>query len=229
MSTNPRSFLLSPLGKKYLMALTGAYLVTFLIIHLVGNLSLLVGTDGKAFNEYSEMMAHNPLIRVASIVGFLLIAMHIIDGIVVTMGNRKARSVRYAVSSGNANSSFVARNMAPLGMILFVFLVLHLRTFWFVYKFDLESLPLVRYGVDTLPNRYLVVQEAFSQAWYVAIYLIAMVVVGMHAKHGVYSMTQSLGLHHPKYTPAVKLIGVLYAVIIPIAFALIPVVIFFRQ
>ncbi len=218
------SFLFSSLGKKYLMGLTGMYFVTFLLIHLAGNLTLLLGA--QAFNEYGEAMANNPVIRVASIVGFLLILAHVVDGLLLTISNKRKRPVRYAVSAGNANSTFSSRMMGPLGGLLLIFLIGHLKGLWAVFKFGIDGLPTVRYGDIVMPNRYIVVESLFEQPLAVVFYCVMMLVMALHLKHGFYSMFQSLGLNHPKYTPLIKKAAIGYAILIPLGFASIPVAMF---
>ena len=222
------SFLFTSLGKKYLMGLTGAYFAFFLVVHLAGNLTML-DTTGKLFNLYAHTMASNLLIQYAiSPLGFLLILVHIVDGVLLTKGNKQARPVQYAVSGASANSSFQARFMAPAGLLIFAFLVLHLSTFWYRYKFNVDSVPLTMVDGVVLRNKYVAAREAFSQLWYVVLYVVAMAAIASHTRHGFYSMFQSLGLNHPKYTPIIKKAAIGYSILIPALFALIPVYMYLK-
>jgi succinate dehydrogenase / fumarate reductase cytochrome b subunit len=135
MSKN--GLLKSSLAKKYLMALTGLFLCLFLVGHLLGNLQLFAtGPEGaEKFNLYAKFMTTNPLIKVMSYLTYACIILHVIDGFVLTIQNRKARPVKYVVEKGSENSSWASRNMAVLGTILLVFIVTHMQHFWYVMHF----------------------------------------------------------------------------------------------
>ena len=135
----------SSLAKKYWMALTGLFLCTFLVGHLLGNLQLLAGgEEGKlAFNQYAYFMSHNIFIKVLSYVTYISIIFHVIDGFMLVSQNRKARPVKYAYSKPNANSSWTGRSMAILGTLILVFIVTHMVNFWAKMHFD-ANMPLVQ-------------------------------------------------------------------------------------
>ncbi len=205
------------------MSLTGLFLSIFLIAHLSGNLLLFVGRD--AFNEYSHFMATNPIIRIIEIILFISIIFHVIYAIVLTVRNRQARSVKYAVSNASENSSWFSRNMGVFGTIIFIFLVLHLGNFFVASRF--EELPKVQLeNGHKVEDLYTVVVTSFEQWWYTAIYVISMVVLAFHLVHGVHSAFRSLGLRHHKYIPLVKNIAVGFAIIFPTGFAIIPIYFF---
>jgi succinate dehydrogenase / fumarate reductase cytochrome b subunit len=222
-----RSALLgSSLAKKYWMALTGLFLVIFLFAHLAGNLQLLdMSPEGQLkFNAYARFMTTFPLVKVVSYLLYFSILFHAFDGFLLTIQNRKARPVKYAYEKPGANSAWYARQMALLGTLILVFLVIHMRSFWFEMHWG-------NIGVDANGNKdlYTVVAAAFSQSWYVALYVVMMAVLAFHLLHGFQSAFQSLGLNHPRYTPLVKNIGVFIAVVVPVFFALIPVWMFVNQ
>lgn len=214
----------SSLGKKLLMSLTGLFLCSFLLVHLTGNFQLLKSDDGLAFNAYAKFMTTFPVIKVLSYglyAGFLL---HIIDGIILTLQNKKARPVSYGYSKPGGSSSWASRNMAILGTIILVFLIVHMRNFW--YEMHFGSI-----GIDTAGNKdlYTVVKEAFSQWWYVALYVVSMAAVAYHLWHGFQSAFQTLGLNHQKYTPALHFIGYAFSIVVPIGFAAIPIIMFVQS
>jgi succinate dehydrogenase / fumarate reductase cytochrome b subunit len=222
-----RSALLgSSLAKKYWMALTGLFLVIFLFAHLAGNLQLLdMSPEGQLkFNAYARFMTTFPLVKVVSYLLYFSILFHAFDGFLLAIQNRKARPVKYAYEKPGANSAWYARQMALLGTLILVFLVIHMRSFWFEMHWG-------NIGVDANGNKdlYTVVAAAFSQSWYVALYVVMMAVLAFHLLHGFQSAFQSLGLNHPRYTPLVKNIGVFIAVVVPVFFALIPVWMFVNQ
>src|SRR6478752_3645336 len=114
----------STLGKKLVMALTGLFLITFLIVHLIGNLQLLHDDQGRAFNTYAEFMGNNPLIQIISKVNFALILMHALWGLFLTIQNRRARGKQGYVVVKNS-SPWTSRNMGILGTLVLIFLVIH--------------------------------------------------------------------------------------------------------
>lgn len=127
------AILTSSIAKKYWMALTGLFLCTFLVGHLLGNLQLIfkVGEEGRrAFNEYAYFMQHNIFIKVLSYLTYISILFHAIDGLLLAFQNKKARPQKYAYNNPNANSSMVARQMALLGTIILVFIATHMVNFW---------------------------------------------------------------------------------------------------
>ena len=127
------------------MALTGLFLCTFLVGHLLGNLQLILktGEEGRrAFNEYAYFMGHNPFIELLSYVTYAAVLIHVIDGFALTIQNRKARPVRYAHNKPGANSSSASRSMAILGTLILVFLATHMANFWWKMKFSSDPMPL---------------------------------------------------------------------------------------
>lgn len=216
-----RSALLgSSLAKKYWMALTGLFLCIFLIAHLAGNLQLLdMSPEGQLkFNAYAKFMTTFPLVKVVSYLLYASILFHAFDGFLLAIQNRKARPVKYAYEKPNANSTWYSRQMALLGTLILVFIVIHMKHFW--YEMHWGEL-----GMDADGNKdlYTLVAAAFTQTWYVALYVVMMGVLAFHLLHGFASSFQSLGLNHPRYTPIIKNVGVFFAVVVPIFFALIPV------
>ncbi|WP_339888796.1 succinate dehydrogenase cytochrome b subunit [uncultured Flavobacterium sp.] len=136
------ALLKSSIAKKYWMALTGLFLCLFLAGHLAGNLQLIFGSS-QDFNEYALFMTSNPAVKLLSYVTYISIIFHAIDGILLTIQNKKARPVAYAKNSPGANSGFASRNMAVLGTVILVFIVTHMINFWAKMHFD-ENMPLVQ-------------------------------------------------------------------------------------
>lgn len=129
------SFLKSSIGKKLLMALTGLFLCTFLIVHLIGNLQLFKHDHGLAFNTYAVFMTSNPIIKFTSYGLYATILFHAFWGLYLVFENKKARPVQYASYNGNANSKWTSRYMGVLGTIILAFIVFHMWGFWAQYKF----------------------------------------------------------------------------------------------
>ncbi|MDH4091574.1 MAG: succinate dehydrogenase cytochrome b subunit [Cyclobacteriaceae bacterium] len=214
------SLLSSTLGRKLLMALTGLFLILFLIVHLIGNLQLLKHDGGEAFNVYAQFMTSNPLIKIVSYVNYILILLHIFWAIMLSRHNRAARGdERYAV---NKNSSdWTSRNMGILGTFIFIFLVIHLKGFW--YEMHWGGISVENYDGKEVKNLFAVVDRAYDQWWYVAIYTFSMLALAFHLWHGFASAFQTLGLNHVKYNPVIRFVGRTFAIVVPVLFALIPV------
>lgn len=220
-------FLTSSLGQKLIMSLTGIFLLLFLLVHLIGNLQLLANDGGKSFNIYAAFMSHNPLIKVISIGLYLGILAHSIQGIALAWANRQAKGKGYKVGKV-AGASWASKNMALLGILIFAFLCLHMGDFWVKMRFT-DDLPLVNYpGHEaSVQDIYSRVNVAFQEFWIVAVYLLGVFALAVHLVHGFQSAFQTLGLHHSKYTPAIRTLGWIYALVIPAGFAIIPLYHFF--
>lgn len=139
------AFLKSSIAKKYWMALTGLFLCLFLVGHLLGNLQLLAGKSVESalqFNKYALFMTTNPAVKALSYLTYLSIIFHAIDGIALTIQNKKARPEGYAYKNDAVSSSFSSRNMAVLGTIVLVFIATHMTNFWAKMHFD-KNMPLV--------------------------------------------------------------------------------------
>lgn len=217
----------STIGRKFLVALTGLFLILFLIGHVTGNMLLFKDDGGQSFNEYARFMTTNQIVWVLSILTYLSIILHVIYTAILTARNKKARPIGYAVSNARDNSPWTSRNMGVLGTLILIFLVIHLRAFWFEMHYG--QIPTVNYeGVGEIKDLYTIVVAAFSQLWYVILYVISMGVLGFHLVHGFRSAFQTLGLHHKKYTPAIEKIAVAFAIIVPTLFALMPLYIYFK-
>jgi succinate dehydrogenase / fumarate reductase cytochrome b subunit len=209
------------------MSLTGLFLIIFLLIHLIGNLQLLADDGGKQFNLYALFMTTNPLIKTVSYLLYFFILLHAIQGWIIMRANRQARGSKgyeVKVTVSKSTSSFSSTNMGWLGTIIFAFLVLHLYQFWLQMK--LGAVPLAIYDGVEVKDLYTPVVEAYSNIIYVSIYVVSMIVIGFHLYHGFQSSFQTLGLNHKKYTPLIQGIGKIYSILVPLGFALIPLVMY---
>lgn len=217
----------SSIGKKVIMSLTGLFLITFLIVHVSGNMLLFKDDGGEAFNLYAEFMTTNPLIRLASIILYSGLVLHIIYSLILSINNKDARPVGYHKARSNENSSWKSRNMGILGTIVLIFLLIHLRAFWYEMKFG--SLPTKTYAGVEVDDLYTIVVAAFSNWWYALFYVLAMVGLGFHLAHGFWSAFQTLGMNHRKYMPFIKKLSLLFAIIVPLLFASMPVYFFIKS
>ncbi|AEW86637.1 succinate dehydrogenase [Flavobacterium columnare] len=270
------ALLKSSIAKKYWMALTGLFLCLFLAGHLAGNLQLIFG-DALQFNQYALFMTTNPAVKLLSYVTYFSILFHAVDGIMLTIQNKKARPVAYAMSSPQNSSSLASRNMAVLGTLILVFIITHMANFW--AKMHFSQMPLQTITVEQMGQKadYIIgtqagqffpadkmlleqqgmeikngkdiynkmanikVGEGYKDLHKITIeffknpsfgliatilYVLAMAVLAFHLLHGFQSAFQSLGVNNG-FTPAIKTFGKLFAIIVPLLFAIIPVYIHF--
>ncbi len=217
----------SSLAKKYWMAATGLFLCLFLMGHLAGNLQLFIpGEEGQLqFNAYAYFMTHNPVVKILSYVTYFSILFHAFDGILLTVNNYKARPTKYAYSKPSANSHWTSRNMGILGTIILIYIIVHMANFWYVMHWG--EIPMDAAGNKDL---HTVVIAAFTDGTiglvYTLGYSLAMLAIGFHLWHGVFSAFSSLGLKTPKVEKPLKVLAYSFAVVVPVLFASIPIYIY---
>ncbi len=222
-------FFLSSIGKKLIMSLTGIFLITFLPVHLLGNLQLMASDGGELFNTYAYFMTNNPLIKFISYGLYFFIILHTVQGLMLAAKNRKAKGSKYMVNT-YSNKSWSSNNMALLGILIFAFLCIHMGDFWFKMKFTNQLKTVSTYaGYEgiAIKDLYHRVSVAYDQLWIVIVYLVGLVALAFHLVHGFASAFQTLGLNHKKYTPIIKTLGLAYSILIPIGFAIIPIYMYF--
>lgn len=206
------SYFTSSIGKKQIMALTGFGLIGFTLTHLLGNFLILVGPD--AFNFYAYKLTSNPLIYVAEagLAGMFL--GHILLAIVLKLQNSAARPVAYftKVKTGRGET-FASSTMPYTGIVLLVFLIIHLLNFKFGTQYETT--------VDGVAMRdlYRTVVEYFANPLYVTWYVFAMLCLGLHTSHGFASMFQSWGINHPKYNNIIKTSSLGYGLFVAVGFS----------
>lgn len=217
--------LTSTLGRKLITGLTGLFMMLFLVVHLIGNVQLLKGDSGEAFNRYAHFMGHNLLIQTVAIANFGFILLHVVMTLMLTLQNKKARPISYAHDTMGKSSAWSSRNMGILGTVVLIFMVVHLQNFWYQMKFG-TSVADIMYVGDLTPYKdlYTLTSVAFQELWLVILYVVSMAFLGLHLSHGFESVFQTLGLYHLKYNVLVKKIGRALCVLLPAGFAVIPVV-----
>ena len=212
----------SSIGKKFAMGLTGLFLIVFLIVHAGINSCIFVNDNGDTFNAAAHFMSHNWVIRIMEIGLFAGLLTHIVQGLLLWKQNSAARPIKYATSAANENSKWYSRSMGLLGSLLLIFLVIHISKFFLDTKIAL-------YGHnDAEHNLYAQMQEEFKKWWIVVIYLLGVISLFWHLLHGFSSAFQTLGIHHKRYTPFIKSLGVAYCIIISTLFALMPIAFYFN-
>lgn len=283
------ALLKSSIAKKYWMALTGLFLCLFLAGHLAGNIQLLVPNNALNFNQYALFMTSNPAVKLLSYLTYISILFHAIDGILLTIQNKKARPIGYAKTDGSS-TSFASRNMAVLGTIILVFIVTHMVNFWAKMHFD-KNMPIMTKTIEVqgqkqvfyvgtqvgqyfpvdqvakegekvdqtaMPKQFVIKNRTelyYSQAdvktadlykdlykltvaffkdakyglYFTIGYVLAMLALAFHLWHGFQSAFQTLGVNSSKLTPVIKFFGRAFAIIVPLLFAIIPVILHFKK
>jgi succinate dehydrogenase / fumarate reductase cytochrome b subunit len=194
------------------MALAGLFLLTFLPIHLTINLMLLK-TEPGPFNTAAHFMATFPLIKIMEVVLFGAVLIHIFYGIWLQIQNWLSRPVGY-VSGNKSEVSFFSKFMIWTGAVVFTFLVLHFFNFFFI------KLGIVKGNPEDF---YSLAHNLFKIPAYDFIYLGCFALLGFHLFHAFSSAFQTLGLNHRLWTPVVKVVALVYAIIIPAGFAFISI------
>lgn len=214
----------SSIGRKYAMALSAMFLLSFLILHLFVNLLSLFGPT--AYNNASDFMGYNPLVQF--VMQPILVAgviFHFVMGFILEIRNNAARPIKYGMNNGSANSTWMSRNMLISGLVILAFLGLHMYDFWYHelnYKY-IEGLPVVK-------NRFWMdLHEKFANPVRVGIYIVSFVLLGLHLAHGFQSSFQSIGARHPKYTPFIKAFGTWFSILVPAGFIVIAIFHFVTQ
>jgi succinate dehydrogenase / fumarate reductase cytochrome b subunit len=220
----------SSIGKKLIMGLTGLFLISFLVVHCFLNSFVFFDKTGVLFNEGAHFMATNWIIRAMEVVLMIGLLLHIVQGYRLAAENQSARPVKYAYNNGNANSKWYSRSMGLLGTLLLIFLIVHLSDFWIVSRFTgIEEFnggtPL---DLNSNEDLYGVMHIRFKELWRVILYVLSMISLSYHLLHGFASTFQTLGWNHRKYTPIIKAIGVVFSILIPLIFALMPIAIYFE-
>lgn len=218
------SFLCSTIGRKQLVGLTGLGLVGFVISHVSGNFLLFVGPE--AYNMYSYKLTSNPLIYAAEVGLLLIFVVHLFLALGLSLQNYLARDTRYAMAaSGPKGTSFAAKTMWFQGVLILVFVILHLITF----KFG-PSQPqgyVATYNGVEVRDLYRLMIEVFQSPVYVAWYLFALVILGLHLSHGFVSAVLTFGVTNPKYRKMFYKIGHVIALYVSLGFISQPIYIFF--
>jgi succinate dehydrogenase / fumarate reductase cytochrome b subunit len=208
-------FIDSSIGKKLVMALTGLFLYLFLIEHLIANLLLLGNDNGKAYEIYADVLgsSYNIPLRVIEVGLFFCMLYHALNGLRLWLSNNKAKGQPYLVNRASENSTFFSRFMFWSGTVIFIFLVIHLKSFFVNY----------RLATPADPSMYNGVINTFQNPWYSGLYILAFVLLAFHLVHGFQSAFQTLGLRHNKYTPFIKSFGVGFSILICAGFAIVPI------
>jgi succinate dehydrogenase / fumarate reductase, cytochrome b subunit len=217
----------SSVGKKFVMGLTGVFLILFLIVHVGVNACIWAMDDGQMFNMAAHFLGTTVVMRTLEIGLFLGFILHIVQAYMLEMQNRKKRGVGYAVKMGNKGSKWYSRYMGWLGTFVLLFLVIHLRDFWVPSRF--LQMPKVTYppGVE-VHDLFSLMKDTFTNIWLVLVYLVGCLALAYHLLHGFQSAFRSLGVYNSRYLALINGIGIGFAIIVPLAFAMMPVSMYFN-
>ena len=217
------NFFATSIGRKFLMSITGLFLVMFIGVHLIVNLLLIFDDSGELFNMGAHFMATNPMIKIMEPLLGLGFLIHIIWSFFLEYQNWRARPVKYDKRETKDSSSWASRNMLVLGALVLVFLVMHIIDFFWIIKFKPHEISQVIVNGTEMENTYELVASLFKESVvYCILYVIGGVLLGIHLTHGFWSAFQTLGLSNKNWLSRLLFIGKIYAVVIAVGFSLIP-------
>lgn len=211
-----------------MIAVTGLFLCIFLIVHLSANCIMLLPEQmaRELYNAYSTFLRENPLIKVVAYLLYLSIILHVIYALLVTLRNRTAKPVKYAVNETSENSTWASQNMGLIGVFILLFIVVHLANFWARIKLGMGE------GVDMDAQGNLDVYEVtsslFHNIYYVVFYSVLMIPLGFHLHHGLKSAFKTLGFYHKSGLKIVAKVSLVYALVMSVGFGIIPIIVYFK-
>lgn len=206
----------SSLGKKYLMGLTGFFLIIYLVVHASLNAAIFYNDDGATFNEAASFMLHNYFVRFLEIGLFAVFILHIVQGLLLWQQNRAARKVKYHVQKYPAEIKWYGRYMGWLGTFLLLFLVMHLYHFWASTKHEL-------YFHGPVIDLYQQMKEIFTNPVWFTLYMIGLASLLFHLLQGFQSAFQTFGINNRRWVSIIKGVGVFYSIVICLLFASMPI------
>ncbi len=210
----------SNIGRKQIIGLTGLGLSFFVLMHMAGNLLILVGP--QVYNEYSHALISNPLIYLAEAGLVVFFLGHLVVASKISIENIRARTTRYAVlPHGEKGTSWIQRTLWPQGLLIFVFLVLHLATFKYGTYYTVD------YGKGEIRDLHRLVIEVFQKPGYVMWYVVALIALLLHLSHGIASSFQTFGVHFPRHQKTVRRASWVYALVVGIGFIIQPLYVYF--
>ena len=217
----------SSVGKKLVMGLTGISLVLFLVVHAGLNACIWANDGGEMFNRAANFMGSNVIPRILEVGLFGGIFLHIIQGYLLTIENRKKRTVGYSVNYADG-SKWYSRSMAVLGTLLLLFFIMHWKQFWIPSRFTgVDEIALSSANGKMVHNLYGLMKSTFQDGWVVILYVIGCISLAYHLAHGFQSAFRTLGVHNKRYNTMLTSIGFGFAIIVPLAFAMMPVSFYF--
>ncbi|ANE49140.1 succinate dehydrogenase cytochrome b subunit [Flavisolibacter tropicus] len=224
-------FFTSAVGRKLVMALTGLFLISFLLVHvglnscIFNDLAIFDPTDnGSMFNRAANFMGASLVIRIMEIGLFGFLILHVVQGYAVEAKNKSRRTHGYEKGLGNRGSKWYSRSMALLGTLILLFLIMHISHFWVPSRVthNLESVVYKNGAVET-HNLFLRMYEVFQNPFIVILYLAGVISLAYHLFHGFQSAFRTIGVHNKKYLVLLQSLGYGFTIIVCILFALMPI------
>ena len=222
-------FFASSVGKKFVMAITGLFLILFLIVHVTVNacmwaMVLVPGDNGEVFNKAAHWLGQTLVPRVLEIGLFIFFIIHIVQGYVLEVQNRQRRGIGYEVPMGSRGSAWYRKSMGLLGTLIFLFLIVHIADFWIPSRFG----GLNEIAYDDTPgkaynNLYGKMMLVFQNPWIVVLYIIGCISLAWHLIHGFQSSFRTIGVSNKRYLIALNSIGWVFSIIVCLLFAMMPV------
>ena len=222
MSANLSVVLKSSVFRKQVSALTGLALVGFVVAHLAGNLLIFAGPE--AFNDYAHQLQSLGHGKVVWVMRFGLIGAFVIHmglTIMLAIENSKARATRYEMTKSHGNRKFATRAMKYTGIMIALFIILHLYDFTFGDKTGTASIVEGLNDGESL-GLFGLVWNSFQQWWRVILYILAVSSVGLHLTHAIQSVFQTLGFNHDRYTPLIQKLSLAVGILLALVFSSIP-------
>ena len=196
------------IGKKLLVASTGLMVCLFLVFHLINNLIIFTGPEN--FNQLVAALEKiKPLIRIMEILLVIIFFTHIYNSLLLTIESRRSRNDSY-IKLSSSSSTIYSRTMFFSGSILFIFLVTHLSTIWFNFQ-----------NIDDHDKYYYLVTESvygFGNIFITILYLLSMILLGFHLRHGFQSAFKTLGVQNSKFDKILNVVSIFFWFIIPLGF-----------
>ena len=211
-----------------MVATTGLFLCIFLIVHLSAN-ALLLLPEAMArglYNSYSTILRESLLITLVAYLLYLSIVLHVVYAGIITYRNRRSKRDRYLVDHKSETSSWASQNMGVLGILILIFILIHLLNFWARVKLGIGE----DVGLDAAGNIdvYEVTYTLFHNIYYMLFYSVLMIPLGFHLHHGLKSAFKTLGFYHKKGLKVLARVSLIYALIISVGFGIIPIIIYFK-
>jgi succinate dehydrogenase / fumarate reductase cytochrome b subunit len=226
-------FFTSSVGKKFVMALSGLFLISFLVIHVGINACIYADLlddrdNGEIFNIAAHFMGAYYVIRIIEVGLFIFFFIHIIQGYVLAAKNQSKRSVGYKVPMGSEGSRWYRKSMGLLGTLILLFLIVHISHFWIPSRIT-HTLAEVRYGGAPVVyhNLYLRMYETFQTGWIVILYVIGCISLAWHLLHGFQSAFRTLGVSNSKYIGLARGTGAAFSIVVSLLFAFMPISMYF--
>lgn len=214
--------------RKSIIAGSGLFLCLFLVVHLSANCILILPEEiaRNAYNSYSTTLRENPIIKLVAYALYLSIVFHVVYATIVAIKNKKAKPEKYIVNHKMENSTWSSQNMGLIGVLILLFIVVHLAHFWARIKLGIgDDVPL---DISGNLDVYEVTYGLFQNIYYVLFYAILAIPLGLHLHHGLKSAFKTLGFYHKKGLVLLTKVSLIYAIAISIGFGVIPLIVYLK-